>query len=33
LVAGAILRRDSKGDVDAYDYIAGHMQQVLEFAG
>lgn len=33
LVAGAILRRDSKGDVDAYDYIAGHMHQVLEFTG
>ncbi|HSN77587.1 MAG TPA: DUF3800 domain-containing protein [Anaerolineae bacterium] len=32
LVAGAILRRDSKGDVDAFDYIAGNMQQVLEFA-
>ncbi len=32
LVAGAILRRDSKGDADAFDYIAGHMQQVLEFA-
>ncbi len=31
LVAGAILRRDSKGDVDAYDYIADNMQQVLEF--
>lgn len=31
LVAGAILRRDSKGDVGAYDYIADNMQQVLEF--
>ncbi len=33
LVAGAILRRDSKGDVEAYEYIANNMQQVLEFKG
>lgn len=31
LVAGAILRRDARGDADAYDYLAGKLQQVLEF--
>lgn len=33
LVAGAILRRDSKSDVEAYDTIAGKLQHVLEFQG
>lgn len=33
LVAGAVLRRDSKGDASAYDYIAGNMQQVVGFTG
>ena len=33
LMAGAILRRDAKGDVGAYDYVAGKLQRVLEFRG
>lgn len=33
LIAGAVLRRDSKGDVDAFDCVAGKLQQVLEFQG
>jgi hypothetical protein len=33
LIAGAILRRDSKGDVYAYECIASKLQQVLEFKG
>lgn len=33
LVAGAILRRDSRGDVDAYDSIADKLREVLEFQG
>jgi len=33
LVAGAILRRDTKGQADAYDYVAGKLKQVLEFRG
>ena len=31
LVAGAILRRDSKGDADAYDAIESKMKKMLEF--
>jgi len=33
LVAGSILRRDAKADAGAYDYIAGKLNQVLEFRG
>ena len=33
LIAGAVLRRDSKGDVDAFDCVAGKLHQVLEFRG
>ena len=33
LVAGAILRRDSKSDSDAYDYIQKLVYQVLNFSG
>jgi len=33
LVAGAILRRDARGDVGAYDYVTGKLQRVLEFRG
>lgn len=33
LVAGAILRRDARGDASAYDYVAGKLRQVLEFRG
>jgi hypothetical protein len=33
LVAGAILRRDAKGEADAYDYVAQKLRQVLEFHG
>jgi len=33
LVAGAILRRDARGDVDAYDYVTSKLQRVLEFRG
>lgn len=33
LVAGAVLRRDSKGDVDAFDYVAHKLQQVIDFKG
>ncbi len=31
LVAGAILRRDSKGDVDAFDTIESKIKKMLEF--
>jgi hypothetical protein len=31
LIAGAILRRDSTGAVDAYDFIAGKLTRVVEF--
>ena len=33
LVAGSILRRDARGDADAYDYVAGKLRRVLEFRG
>jgi hypothetical protein len=33
LVAGAILRRDAKGDASAYDYVAPKLKGVLEFRG
>jgi hypothetical protein len=33
LMAGAILRRDSKGDAGAYDVIEGKLKRVLEFRG
>lgn len=33
LVAGAILRRDARDDVGAYDYVAAKLQRVLEFRG
>jgi hypothetical protein len=33
LVAGAILRRDAKGQADAFDYIEKKLSQVLEFRG
>lgn len=33
LVAGAILRRDAKGEADAFDYIERKMSRVLEFRG
>ena len=31
LVAGAILRRDAKGQADAFDIIEKKLSQVLEF--
>jgi hypothetical protein len=33
LVAGAILRRDAKGEAGAYDYVESKLCQVLEFRG
>lgn len=33
LVAGAILRRDARGEADAYDYVEGKLRKVLEFRG
>lgn len=33
LIAGAVLRRDSKGDTDAYAVIADKLKRVLEFRG
>ncbi len=33
LVAGAILRRDSRGDVDAYESIEPNLKRLLEFRG
>jgi hypothetical protein len=33
LVAGAILRRDAKGKVSAYEHIVAKLQRVLEFSG
>ena len=33
LVAGAILRRDAKGQADAFDTIEKKLSQVLEFRG
>ena len=33
LVAGAILRRDAKGDASAYEHIVAKLQRVLEFSG
>ncbi len=33
LVAGSILRRDTKDDADAFDYLKPKINQVLEFHG
>jgi len=33
LVAGAILRRDSRGEAEAYDAIESKLQRVLDFGG
>lgn len=33
LVAGAILRRDTRDDADAFDYLARKVKQILEYRG
>jgi hypothetical protein len=33
LVAGAILRRDTRSDAGAYDFVAAKLRQVYEFGG
>ena len=33
LVAGAVLRRDAKGDAEAYDYLEKRLRSVIEFRG
>lgn len=33
LVAGAILRRDTRDDADAFDYLAKKVKQILEYRG
>jgi hypothetical protein len=33
LVAGAVLRRDARGDASAYDHVEGKLKRVLQFRG